>query len=64
MLRLRAGLELDAAAEESFVREVRAEIEAAIVAAKQAGKPAASTMFDDVYAEVPRHLAEEKRSWR
>ena len=37
--------------EDSFVRDVRAEIEAAIAAAEAAGPPDPSTIFEDVYAE-------------
>jgi TPP-dependent pyruvate/acetoin dehydrogenase alpha subunit len=44
--------------DEAFVRDVRAEIEAAIAAAQAAGPPAPSTMFEDVYAE------KEQASWR
>lgn len=37
--------------DESFLLEVRAEIEAAIAAAEAAGPPAPSTIFEDVYAQ-------------
>lgn len=37
--------------DESFVRDVRAEIDAAVVAAEAAGPPAPSTIFEDVYGE-------------
>lgn len=37
--------------DESFVRDLRAEIESAIAAAEAAGPPAPSTIFEDVYAE-------------
>lgn len=36
--------------DESFIREVRAEIDAAVAAAEAAGPPATSTIFEDVYA--------------
>ena len=37
--------------DEAFVRDVRAEIDAAIADAEAAGPPAASTLFEDVYAQ-------------
>lgn len=37
--------------DDAFVREVRAEIEAAIAAAEAAGPPDPSTIFEDVYAQ-------------
>jgi pyruvate dehydrogenase E1 component alpha subunit len=37
--------------DESFVREVRAEIDAAIAAAEAAGPPEPATIFEDVYAK-------------
>ena len=51
---------------EGLVAEVRAEIDAAVAAAERAGPPAASTIFEDVYAELPAHLARQKEtaSWR
>lgn len=67
IVRLRGVLErdehLDAAAHEALVRETSAELEAAIAAAEAAGPPAARTIFEDVYAEVPRNLREEASSW-
>ena len=70
LVRLRRMLEreklLDAAAGDAIVTDVRAAIDAAVVAAEQAGPPATSTLFDDVYAEVPAHLRAQKESspWR
>lgn len=57
---------LDAAADETITREVRAAIDAAVESAERAGPPATSTIFDDVYAEVPAHLVAQKESspWR
>jgi pyruvate dehydrogenase E1 component alpha subunit len=51
---------------ENFVAEVRAEIDAAVAAAERAGPPPPQTMFEDVYAELPAHLARQKESapWR
>lgn len=64
--RLRRVLErekvVDAAAVESFVRETKDEIEAAIAAAQSAAPLAPSTIFDDVYSEVPAHLRAQKES--
>lgn len=51
---------LDAAAEEAIAREVRAAIDAAVAEAERAAPPARSTIFDDVYAEVPAHLEAQK----
>jgi pyruvate dehydrogenase E1 component alpha subunit len=68
LVRLRAVLErdehLDTAAHDALVRETNAELDAAIAAAEAAGPPAPKTIFEDVYAEVPRHLQEEASSWR
>lgn len=70
LVRLRRVLEheklIDSAAEEAVTREVRAAIDAAVAAAEQAGPPATSTIFEDVYAEVPAHLRAQKESspWR
>lgn len=48
--------------DESFIREVRAEIDAAIAAAEAAGPPAPSTIFEDVYAEAPQPRDKELSS--
>lgn len=45
-----------------LVRDVRAEIEAAVAAAEQAGPPAPESIFDDVYATLPAHLLEQRRA--
>jgi TPP-dependent pyruvate/acetoin dehydrogenase alpha subunit len=57
---------LDHGENENLVAEVRADIDAAVVVAERAGAPASATMFDDVFAEVPAHLARQKESatWR
>lgn len=57
----------DLARDDAFVREVRAELDAAIAAAEAAGAPESTTIFDDVYAAPPAHLAAQKREisqWR
>jgi TPP-dependent pyruvate/acetoin dehydrogenase alpha subunit len=70
LVRLRRVLEreklLDSAADEAIARDVRAAIDAAVGEAERAGPPATSTIFDDVYAEVPAHLLAQKESspWR
>lgn len=53
--------------DDAFVREVRAELDAAIAAAESAGAPEPTTIFDDVYAAPPASLAAQKREisqWR
>jgi TPP-dependent pyruvate/acetoin dehydrogenase alpha subunit len=52
----------DAAAHDAFVAATRAEIDAAVGAAKAAPAPAPATIFEDVYAEVPEHLARQKEA--
>ncbi len=39
---------------------VEAEIHAAVAAAEKVGPPALETMFDDVFGELPAHLAEQR----
>lgn len=55
-----------ASGDEAIVREVRAVIDAAVGDAERAGPPATSTIFEDVYAELPAHLRAQKESspWR
>ncbi|HEY8073122.1 MAG TPA: thiamine pyrophosphate-dependent enzyme [Labilithrix sp.] len=57
---------LDSGEAENLVAEVRAEIDAAVSAAERAAPPSPASIFEDVYAEVPRHLAlqKESASWR
>ena len=70
LVRLKRVLEreklLEAAADEAIGIEVRAAIDAAVAAAEQAGPPATSTLFEDVYRDVPAHLVAQKESskWR
>ena len=70
LVRLRRVLErenlLDAARDEAMAREIRTVIDAAVEGAEREGAPATSTIFEDVYAEVPAHLALQKESspWR
>jgi pyruvate dehydrogenase E1 component alpha subunit len=40
--------------------DVSADVDAAIAEAEGAPPPARATMFDDVFADVPRHLAEQR----
>jgi pyruvate dehydrogenase E1 component alpha subunit len=53
---------IDAGTEPAIVDEVRVELEAAIASADRAGPPARTTIFDDVYAGVPAHLAAQRQS--
>lgn len=48
-------------ATEAIAREVTRELDDAIAAAEQAGPPARGSIFEDVYASVPAHLAEQRR---
>jgi pyruvate dehydrogenase E1 component alpha subunit len=52
---------LDAAADEALDLELTRELDAAVEAAESAAPPAPSSLFDDVYAERPRHLQEQAR---
>jgi TPP-dependent pyruvate/acetoin dehydrogenase alpha subunit len=54
---------LDAPTDEAIAREARAAIDAAVSEAERAAPPARSTLFDDVYAEVPAHLEAQKAQW-
>ncbi|MBX3210011.1 MAG: hypothetical protein KF764_33585 [Labilithrix sp.] len=64
LTRLRAALaregRVELSARDAVVAEVRAELDAAVVAAERAGAPAPATIFDHVYAGVPAHLARER----
>jgi pyruvate dehydrogenase E1 component subunit alpha len=64
--RLRRILErerlFDPAAEEALARDVRAELDVAVASAERRGPPAPSSIFRDVYAEVPAHLAAQAAS--
>jgi TPP-dependent pyruvate/acetoin dehydrogenase alpha subunit len=50
----------DADREQGLWAEVRADVERALAEAQAAGKPARESIFDDVYAELPWHLREER----
>ena len=64
LARLRAYLvhrgALDDAADAAIERELTAEIAEAVAAVEGLGPPARETLFDDVYAELPWHLREQK----
>jgi TPP-dependent pyruvate/acetoin dehydrogenase alpha subunit len=60
LTRLRARL--DAPDDEALVEETNAELDAAIAAAEAAGPPPRETIFDHVYAAMPRHLAAQRES--
>jgi pyruvate dehydrogenase E1 component alpha subunit/2-oxoisovalerate dehydrogenase E1 component alpha subunit len=51
---------IDDASEAALDAELTAEISAAIQEVEALGPPARETLFDDVYAELPWHLAEQK----
>lgn len=61
---LRRALEesgrLDAAAVAVMRGEIAAEIDAAVAAAEKGAPPPPETLFDDVYAHVPAHLAAQR----
>jgi pyruvate dehydrogenase E1 component alpha subunit len=48
--------------EERLSSEVSADVERAVAEAMRAERPAPATMFDDVYAELPWHLEEQRGS--
>ncbi|HVJ18682.1 MAG TPA: thiamine pyrophosphate-dependent enzyme [Polyangiaceae bacterium] len=50
------------ALEPRWLREVDEELDLAIQSSESAARPALSTLFDDVYAERPWHLAEQRQS--
>ena len=61
LVKIRRAIGADASREEAMVQTFRAELEVAIADAERAAKPRQSTIFEDVYAEVPPHLrAQEK----
>jgi len=64
LLRLRHHLvhtgQLDDAADVALEQELNAEIAAAIQAVEAFGPPPRESLFDDVYAELPWHLAEQR----
>jgi TPP-dependent pyruvate/acetoin dehydrogenase alpha subunit len=45
---------------DDYAREITDELQAAIKHAGEIGNPAVETMFDDVFADLPPHLAEQK----
>jgi len=65
VLRLRAYLKstktLKDGMEEAWQQEFQDEISAAITAAEALPPPPVESLFDDVYARMPRHIEEQKR---
>jgi TPP-dependent pyruvate/acetoin dehydrogenase alpha subunit len=65
VVRLRAYLQSNSQLadreEEKWIEEINAEISQAITEAEAQGPPSIESMFTDVYAEMPRHLEEQKR---
>lgn len=57
--RLLAEGALAADADAALSEELTRELDAAVAAAESAPAPAVSSLFDDVYAELPRHLREQ-----
>lgn len=51
---------LDEAADTALENELNAEIQAAIAEVESFGPPARETLFEDVYADLPWHLREQK----
>jgi pyruvate dehydrogenase E1 component alpha subunit len=51
---------LDDAKDAALEQQLNAEIATAIAAVESLGPPARETLFDDVYAELPWHLAEQR----
>jgi 2-oxoisovalerate dehydrogenase E1 component alpha subunit len=50
------------AKDQAIEAEIDAELRAAVAAAEATPPPALETMFDDVFAEVPWHLVEQRRA--
>jgi TPP-dependent pyruvate/acetoin dehydrogenase alpha subunit len=50
----------DAEREQRLWTEVRADVDRAVAEARGAEKPARATIFDDVFAELPWHLSDQK----
>jgi pyruvate dehydrogenase E1 component alpha subunit len=48
----------------AIAEEARVELDEAILAAERAGAPAPATIFEHVFANVPAHLAAQKREMR
>ena len=63
IVRFQAYLQAHGVWDEAFEKEVRGtaetEVAEAVAAEEKAGHPAEETMFTDVYARMPRHLAEQ-----
>jgi pyruvate dehydrogenase E1 component alpha subunit len=55
---------IDDAADAALEQTLNAEIAAAITEVEAHGPPARETLFDDVYAELPWHLAEQREALR
>jgi pyruvate dehydrogenase E1 component alpha subunit len=55
---------LDEERDDAITAGQKAAIDAAITTAEAAGPPATDTLFSDVYAEMPRHLAEQREEVR
>ena len=53
---------LDTERIQSIDAELATELDAALQEAESAPPPARATLFDDVYAELPEHLVEQRRS--
>ena len=60
--RLFAAGSLDEGRDLLLTQELTAELELAVAAAEQASPPPVTSLFDDVYAERPRHLVEQAAS--
>jgi TPP-dependent pyruvate/acetoin dehydrogenase alpha subunit len=56
----REGRVAPAALAASSAEEARREVDLAVAAAERAGLPRPETLFDDVYADVPPHLAAQR----
>jgi len=52
---------LDAAARRALEDELSAELDAALAVAEAAPAPPRASLFDDVYAELPEHLLEQRK---
>ena len=66
ILRLSSALQadgaLDALRSAAIDRELTEELDAALALAEADPPPTRASLFDDVYAEIPAHLEEQRRS--
>ena len=60
LMRMRLGI--SDAEDAAILEQIRTEISVAVDQAERTALPTASSMFDDVYNEMPRHLADQRKA--